>query len=127
MDKPSVAGPPPPGVRAPSTAVDEPRPLGLAFLLGVVVGSTATLLLASDDEKARGGVARPRRLLRRRKAEPTSFGEVVRREAIHVAQSVLRDVGHVASRWVLESLAAQPSEPEDGIVTHSGPGPQDTE
>ncbi|NNM34142.1 MAG: hypothetical protein HKO53_13795 [Gemmatimonadetes bacterium] len=127
MDKPSVAGPPPPGFGAHTPEVHEPRPLGLAFLLGVVVGSTATLLLTSEDDKADRRVARPRRVLRRRKAEPTSFGDVVRREAIHVAESVLRDVGHVASRWVLESLAAQPAGTEEEDDTPSGPGPRDTE
>ena len=125
MDRPAAPGPPPDIYGPPPASVEESRPLGLVFLLGVVVGSTAALLLTSDDEDARSAPMPVRRLLRRRKAEPASLGEVVRREAIHVAESVLRDVGQVASRWVLEALAAEPSETEDEEPLEAGAGPQD--
>lgn len=126
MNRPGVTDTPPSDRGVHSDPVDEPRPLGLAFLLGVVVGSTATLLLMSDDKGVQGSVPRPVRLLRRRPPEPVSFGEVVRREAIHVAESVLRDVGHVASRWVLETLAAPPRERDDDIAPDTGSGAQGT-
>ena len=122
MDSPSASGVPTRDSGSHPPTVEEPRPLGLAFFLGVVVGTTATLLLTSDDPDDRAAprtIRRPRRLIRRPDPEPPTLSDVVRREAIHVAESVIRDVGQVASRWVLEALAGDPEEGDEEI----GPGP----
>jgi len=104
------------------TATEDSRPIGLAFLLGVIVGGTAAALLRSDEPRVRS--TRPtiyRRLIRRPDPAPQTLGDMVRREAVYVAESVVRDVGKAVTRWVLEATAPG-TPPEDAEEATDGGG-----
>ncbi len=106
MDSPTVPGAAPRETGVGLPAGEEPRPIGLAFLLGVIVGGTAAALLHSDEpreERARPKIYR--RLIRRPDPPPRTLGEIVRREAVYVAESVVKDVGKAVTRWVLDATA----------------------
>lgn len=106
------------------TTGPEGRPLGVAFLLGVVVGVTASALFrgAAEEDRSAGTV---RRSVRRRRGdeEPPSLSRVVQDEAALVARAVLRDLGSAASSWILEGLASRPREEASESTEGAESGP----
>ena len=101
----------------------ERSPIGIAFLLGVVVGATASTLFRTMEREEEEPPLRTRRFFKRQVArqEPRPISEVVRSEAAHVAETVIRDLGKAATRWILDLTAPPPAPPDPAEDGEDGP------
>lgn len=102
-----------------------PRPLGAAFLLGMVAGVTASALLRPSRTHEEPTGSPRRRLLRnpRPPEEPDSLLRAIQDEAAGVARALVRDLGGAASRWLLEAVASRAEESASGSPEEADTGP----